>query len=195
MHQFLDLSLHLDYWDETIRIYTDSFPKWEREDTSNILKNIKNGTYKMFSYLEDGVVVGFYILDINSSLNYALFSFLAIKESRRGEGLGSKLCLSAIEYFHKNIKSDWLFIEAQQRQAELYKKLGFSKLSLDYRVPEFHSSNSVVMNLMLLKKNKELDAHSLKKIIKDIFHRGYSLVDTDMRIQEQIDRIDEIKLI
>ena len=190
MHQFLDISQNLNLFEESIKIYNDSFDEWEREDTSNILKNIKSSTYKMFSYLEDGEVLGFYILDINPDLNYVLFSFLAIKESKRGLGLGTKLCLNAIEYFHSDFKYEWLLIEAKERQARLYEKLGFSRLLLDYRIPEFNSSSSVSMNLMLIKKGKVLATDSLKEIIKDIFHRGYALLKGDKRVIEQLQRID-----
>ena len=189
MHNFLDVSKNLELWDETIKIYENSFPEWERESTQNILKNIQTGTYKMFSYVEEKEVIGFYILDINSSLNYTLFSFLAIKESKRGLGLGSKLCLNAINYFHSKIQVKYLLIEAEERQAQLYEKLGFSKLELDYRVPEFNSSNSVKMNLMLINEAKALDSNSLKKIIEDIFYRGYSLEKNDIRVSEQLARI------
>jgi len=189
MHHFLDISKNLELWDETIEIYNVSFPEWEREDTKNILKNIQNGVYKMFSYVEDKEVIGFYILDINTSLNYTLFSFLAIKESKRGLGIGSKLCLNAIDYFHTNIKSEWLLIEAEERQAKLYEKLGFTRLQLDYKVPKFNSLESVSMNLMLINKSIELDSTSLKMIVKDIFYRGYSLKKGDIRVEEQLKRI------
>lgn len=189
MYHFLDLSLHPELWEESIKVYNDSFPEWEREDTANILKNIQSSTYKMFSYVEDSEVLGFYILDINATLNYALFSFLAVKESKRGEGIGSKLCLNAIEYFHKELKQEWLLIEAEERQAKLYEKLGFSKLVVDYRVPAFNSDESVKMNLMLIQKSTPLYKESLKNIVRDIFSRGYSLEDSDIRIKEQLERL------
>jgi len=189
MHQFLDISQNMELWNETIEIYKDSFPEWEREDTQHILKNIQTGVYKMFVYVEDHEVIGFYILDINRSLNYTLFSFLAIKESKRNLGIGTKLCLNAIEYFHTEIKVEWLLIEAEERQAKLYEKLGFSRLSLDYRIPKFNSLESVPMNLMLLNESKELDSNSLKAIIKDIFYRGYSLKKGDIRIDQQLKRV------
>lgn len=191
MHQFLDVSQNLELWDETIKIYTDSFPEWEREDPDHILKNIQSGVYKMMAYLEGGEVVGFYILDVNALLNYTLFSFLAIKESKRGLGIGSKLCLDAIDYFHTKIESDWLLIEAEERQAKLYERLGFSRLSLDYRVPAFNSDESVSMNLMLLNESPALNSNSLKEIVKDMFCRGYSLDKGDERIVEQLKRIEK----
>lgn len=188
MHQFLDVSKNLELWDETIKIYNDSFPEWEREDTANILKNVQTGVYKMVSYVEEDEVIGFYILDVNDSLRYALFSFLAIKESKRGLGIGSKLCLNAIDYFHSHIKAEWLLIEAEERQAKLYKKLGFRKINIDYRIPKFNSNESVPMNLMLIQE-KNINADVLSRIIKDVFRRGYSLEEDDVRIEEQLQRM------
>ncbi|SFV66485.1 hypothetical protein MNB_SM-4-1203 [hydrothermal vent metagenome] len=185
---FIDIVEDLTLWEKSIQIYRDSFPLWEREDESIILKNIKNGSYKMFAYLKDKEVVGFYILDINLGLDYALFSFLAIKESHRALGLGSALCLSAIEYFHRHINCNWFFIEAEARQAKLYAKLGFKALELDYRVPAFNSKESIKMSLMLIEE-KTIDTDSLRPIIQDIFLRGYSLDRDDIRLQEQLKRI------
>lgn len=190
MHQFLDISKNLELWDETIKIYNDSFPEWEREDTTHILNNIQTGVYKMFSYVEENEVIGFYILDTNASLDYTLFSFLAIKESKRGLGIGSKLCLNAIEYFHTNIKAKWLLIEAEERQAKLYTKLGFRTLDVDYQIPKFNSDESLSMNLMLIQE-KSINADALSQIIKDIFKRGYSLDENDIRIEKQLQRIQQ----
>jgi len=186
--KFLDVSQDLTLWDESIKIYRDSFPEWEREDEATILKNIKNGSYKMFAYKKNEEIIGFYILDINLTLDYALFSFLAIKESKRGLGLGSQLCLDAIEYFHKSIDCDWFFIEAEVRQAALYAKLGFKALEIDYRVPAFNSNKSVKMSLMLIEE-KTIEKDSLRPIIEDIFLRGYSLHRDDIRLKEQLQRI------
>ncbi|MDF1877868.1 GNAT family N-acetyltransferase, partial [Sulfurimonas sp. SAG-AH-194-L11] len=188
-HQFLDISKHLELWDESIEIYRDSFPEWEREDEAVILKNIKANSYKMFAYKEDEEIVGFYILDINTTLDYTLFSFLAIKESHRGQGLGSKLVLHAVEYFHSSIKCDWLFIEAEERQAKLYARLGFKPLNIDYRVPAFNSQKSIKMSLMLIEE-KSIDSLSLHPIIKDIFIRGYGLKENDIRLINQLKSVE-----
>ncbi|MDQ7043051.1 MAG: GNAT family N-acetyltransferase [Sulfurimonas sp.] len=186
--KLLDISQNLELWDETIQIYRDSFDEWEREDEATLLKHIKHGSYKMFAYQIEKEIVGFYILDINTPLQYALFSFLAIKKEKRGLGLGSKLCLEAIEYFFKNLNCSWFFIEAEERQAKLYSKLGFKALDIDYRVPAFNSQKSIKMSLMLLKE-QTIDRDSLLSIIKDIFIRGYGLNKNDIRLEEQLQRI------
>ncbi len=179
----------LSLWDETMQIYRDSFPEWEREDELTLLKNLKSGQYKIFVSLCDAEVIGFYILDINKQLHYTLFSFLAVKESYRDEGIGSKLCLESIEFFQKNDAIKYLLIEAEPRQAQLYKKLGFKSLEIDYRVPKFDSDESVTMELLCMSKAKKLPKNNLKKIVEDIFTRGYALSKSDIRVIKQLERI------
>lgn len=39
---FLDISKNLSLWDESMQIYRDSFPEWEREDETKLLNNRLN---------------------------------------------------------------------------------------------------------------------------------------------------------
>jgi len=172
-----------------MQIYRDSFEPSQREDEMTILKNITSNNYKMFSLVEKGKVIGFYILDISEKLNYALLTFLAVKKSLRGKGVGSQLSLHAINYFHKSLPSQYLLIEAESRQAKLYAKLGFKILDIDYNIPKFDSEKSLPMHLMLITKDLPLDAITLTSIIKDIFCRGYSLSENDPRLEEQLTKI------
>ena len=189
MHShFFDIAKHLELWDEAIAIYRDSFPTWEREDEAKILDNIKNATYVMCTYQIEKEIVGFYILDISTQYDYTLFSFLAVKESKRGLGIGSKLCLHAIAYFQEHIQCSHLLIEAQARQAKLYTKLGFNAINIDYRVPAFNSKESIAMSLMQFGKTP-IAKDALSSIIKDIFQRGYSLTSHDIRLKEQLQRV------
>ena len=188
MHSILNLAEHLEYWDATMKIYVDSFPAWEREANETILKRLKTKEYEAFIYTIDAEVVAFALLDVNRTLHYALFAFLAVTQTQRGHGLGSKLALYVIEYFKTHLTAQWLFIEAEERQALLYERLGFERLTLDYRVPKFNSLESVPMSLMVIAQ-KDLSADILSEIIKDIFHRGYSLNANDLRIKQQLQRI------
>jgi len=189
LDQFVDVSENLNLWDDAIKIYDDSFPAWEKESTKQILKHIKNNKYKMIAYVFKDEVQGFYILDINYKLDYTLFTFLAVKENLRGNGIGTKLCQNAIDNFNNYIQSQWLLIEAEDRQSKFYGKLGFKKILIDYFVPEFNSMESVNMHLMCIKKDKDLDSLSLTNIIRNIFLFGYSLDEKDKRIQNQLNKI------
>lgn len=188
MHTILNLSEHLKYWDATIKIYEDSFPEWEREAKETIFQRLESKEYLGFIYTINSEVVAFAILDVNMTLNYILFSFLAVRKNQRGVGLGLKLSLYVIEYCKRKYTASWLLIEAEERQALLYERIGFKRLQLEYRVPKFHSLESVPMSLMIITK-KPLDNDMPSKIIKDIFHRGYSLDLDDIRIKQQLQRI------
>jgi len=188
MHRVLNLAEHLEHWDATMKIYVDSFPAWEREANETILKRLKTKEYEAFIYTIDAEVIAFAILDMNTTLHYTLFAFLAVTQTQCGHGLGSKLALYVIEYCKTQLTVQWLFIEAEERQAALYERLGFKRLTLDYRVPKFNSLESVPMNLMVITQ-KDLSADILSEIIKDIFHRGYSLDENDIRIKQQLQRI------
>lgn len=186
---FNDVLNNTTLWEDAIKIYNDSFPEWEKEDVENILSNIKTGRYKMIVYVSNNEVQGFYILDINHKLDYVLFTFLAVKENLRGHGIGTKLCLNAIDYFNNSIDCSWLFIEAEDRQSKFYGKLGFQKILIDYLVPEFNSNESVKMHFMCIEKDKKLDHISLKEIITNIFTFGYMLDKNDKRIENQLNKI------
>lgn len=187
--RFYDLLDHPQFWDESIKIYNDSFPEWEKESTSHIYQNIESQRYKMISYVVDAQVQGFYILDINLSLEYVFFTFLAVKEELRSQGIGTKLCKNAIDYFQNMQEAHWLFIEAQERQSRFYGSLGFKKLVLEYLVPSFNSDQSIPMHLMCIQKVRKLQADQLTKTIENIFIFGYSLDENDPRVQEQLDKI------
>ena len=135
---FLDISENMHLWNDTIKIYNSSFPEWEREDSYNILKNIKNSRYKMIVSIYKNKVLGFYILDTNQKLNYTLFTFLAVEKTLRGKGIGTQLCLHAIDYFKKKITCQWLLIVTENNLVKFYGKLGFKRIIIDYNVPKFN---------------------------------------------------------
>ncbi len=189
---FLDAKENLHLWDGFLNIYFEAFPAWEREDEASVLKNVKKGIYKLF-LLFDGTfdgkdkVLGFVLLDMYGE-DYILLSFLAIKKDFRGQGLGTKLCKYAMEFFARS-SAKWLLIEAEYRQALLYQKLGFKALDLSYAIPEYNSDKSVAMDLMFLQKDEGLSQEKLRSIVKNMFICGYALDEQDPRLKEQIKRI------
>ena len=192
-YKYIDIKSYPHLFEESMQIYRDLFDAWEREDERNILKNIKLDNYKMIASLYKDEIVGFYILDKNIKLHYTLFSFLAVKKFYQGKGIGTQLTLHAIEYFSHTFQQNWLLIEAEERQSKLYSKLGFKDIKLDYKVPSFESQGSIDMHLMLLQKEVPLTQNMLMKIIEDIFYRGYALKKDDVRITQQLKRVEESK--
>lgn len=178
---------------EAMKIYEAAFPDWEREPRERIEKLIAEGIYRLTLYLERDRAVGLAIVDLRPRLRYQLLTYLAVEEAFRGRGIGSRLCLDAIERFRRDPDYDWLFIEAQERQARLYAQLGFKPLAIDYVVPSYTSDETVPMSLMaIVKEGETLDGERLKRVVRDIFEFGYDLSPDDPRIAEQLRKIPPI---
>lgn len=175
-------------WLRCIEIYNASFPEWERESSTVIANRINSGQYLMYAGTVNDEVVGFYILDVNGQFDYVIFTFLAVEQQARGEGLGTTLCISAMRTFESECHENWLFIEAEDRQAKFYGGLGFKKLDLPYETPRFDGSGTVPMHLMVLARKEAsiVPAHFLRASIKNIFINGYLLDADDPRIARQL---------
>ncbi len=188
------------YWRSCIEIYRESFPDWEREPEDIITKRVQQGRYLLFAGIgTQEKVVGFYILDLVAEVNYVLFSFLAVTQSERGKGYGTFMCKDATPRFKNETNIDWLLIEAENRQAIFYGKLGFRKLTLDYKVPKFGEPGSVMMHLMTINAHEginHIQGNDLTQMIERIFLDGYHLSKNDNRVNEQIALIPkQVKLI
>lgn len=131
---------------QALKIYDDSFPTWEKEPQKTIIDRLNDGSYFMRGVLKGKEVVGFYIIVVRDE--FSLLSYVAIKEEHRGKGIGSKLVLDSILEFQKS-KQDYFFIEGEDRQARLYERLGFSRIKIEYLIPEFDSPNVFPMNLLV----------------------------------------------
>ena len=187
----VEVSVDSKYFQESMDIYDASFPKWEKEPLDMIRQRVQSGRYVVFAYILQGKSVGFYILDLHPSLGYVLFTYLAVDEAMRGEGIGTKLCKDAINRFEKS-EFSWMFIEAEDRQAVFYAKLGFEKVQIDYAVPKYDDEGVVSMHLLCMAKgSKELRKEFLAEVIESIYIEGYFLDPADKRIAMQLEKLPE----
>jgi len=178
-------------WQAVLTIYRAAFPDWEREPESTVTERATAGRYAVYCATnEHAELVGFYILDINLTPNYATFCFLAVAERYRGQGYGTKLCCDAISRFHNEYKKTaWLLIEAEDRQALFYGKHGFKKIDIPYQIPMFDSLDVTPMHLMLISTSPNqthIPGDCLMELIQHIFITGYQLNANDARKQQQI---------
>jgi ribosomal protein S18 acetylase RimI-like enzyme len=185
-------------WQATLEIYREAFPEWEREPEDAITQRAIEGRYVIHGALnEQGTVIGFYLLDIVHNPNYACLCFLAVADRYQGRGIGTKLCRDAIARFHDEYRLDWLLIEAEERQAIFYSKLGFKRVDIPYNAPKFDETGSVPMHLMLISSGidkKTIDGACLTEMIRHVFITGYK-ADNDC-INQQVEQIpDQVQLL
>lgn len=181
-------------WQALLTIYHASFPAWEREADEVLSERLRAGRYRIFGIEHQGIIKGFYLLEFNYDADYVLLVFLAVAESMRGLGLGSRLCEDMIARFHreKGFGCNWLITEAEERQARFYGRHGFKRLDLDYEVPRFNEAGTVKMSLMAVSAREGgrlILAQALQTIIRHNFLQGYEVGDSDPRYLNQIARI------
>lgn len=178
-----------EVWDACIRIYTAAFPRKERESEGALRRRLDTGRYRMRAGLRDGEVAGFVILDIEPPYNFALLSYLVVDEAQRGKGYGTDLTNEAIRLFREETDCDWLLIEARDRQAELYGRLGFLKVDLDFRIPHYVDADETPMHLMAYPRGaaeRSIPAGELKEMIDWLYRSGYLVADDDPRLARQL---------
>ena len=181
------------YFKDFVEIYTQAFDEDEQESIEVIKQRIQEKRYSLVLALKDETILGFYILDIVKKYKFVILTFLAVAENFRANGYGKELCNDAIS-FVLNLKNIDLFLtEAKELQSVFYKRLGFKKLNLDYNIPNFDDENSAETNLMIfpLDEEKSVKKEYLKKIIQDIFMDGYQVKEDDIRLKNQLEKINK----
>ncbi|MDZ7809867.1 MAG: GNAT family N-acetyltransferase [Arhodomonas sp.] len=141
-----------------------------------------------------GAVAAMSITDQRPMLGCTVLTFLAVAPERRGRGLGTTLLSAVIERFRASGTGHWLFVEAQQRPARLYRRCGFRRLAMDYHVPHYGAdAGCEAMSLMALPRAADdaarVDGALVAAMVRDAFIDGYGLDPGDGRLAAQLTRI------
>lgn len=182
-------------WNQIVKIYEAAFPEWEREPLYQIEKRVLEQRYVVYIGLFQEQTVGFYILDQALGRDFVVFTFLAVTEQSRGQGIGSLLCQHAIKTFY-HLHKTWLIIEAEDKPALFYQKLGFKKIAIDYVIPKYDDANEgIAMHLMAISEQKTIDNTMLSNIIINMFTEGYLLERNDPRLIQQLAKLPQSALL
>lgn len=182
-------------------IYCNSFPEWEREDFSKIKESLTNKKSNILGILKNKRVIGFSIIEFYSPLKFQFLAYLAVEEIERGKGYGTQICSFMVKKFLKeNICTgslSYFILEAEKEQSLFYKKFGFKKIGIEYLVPCYDGSGTVPMNLMILFALEKkywpqfIKGKEIYSIIRSILINGYFLSETDIRLVNQLNKINE----
>ena len=190
MKKILNIKEYPKYIDDAFLIYTSLFDPSEQEPKWKILRCVEENKYEMFVYVDDGLCVGFFIVDINKELNYAILTFLGVSQKHQNQGIGSKLLKKAIDRFYMMDDIEFFFIEADDNPAKLYERYQFKLLDMEYYIPLYGTDELQKTNLLFMKKTKQLSKTKLKSIIVDIFTYGYMLDMDDKRLSRVLELVD-----
>ena len=121
-------------YDEYVKLFSDD----EQRDWKDIERSYYEGVEVLFGIKNNGIIVGFMMLEkLNENYPYYI-DFFAIFDKYQGNNHGTK----AIEYLIKNIiKDEPLCLEIEKetemnintiRRAKFYRNLGFKKINSEY---------------------------------------------------------------
>ena len=183
-------------WSAFTRLYEQAFPVWEREPLPRIASRITGGRYRLTVLrCADESVAGFHLLDQVAVLNYAVLTFLAVREALRGRGLGQRLLRDAVCGFRSRPGPAWLFVEADAGAVRFYQALGFRRLALDYGIPHYGSAVAMQsMTLLALHRNGPpgvVNGKLVRRVIEHLFTDGYEVPPTDARLTLQLRRVPD----
>jgi GNAT superfamily N-acetyltransferase len=169
------------------RLYRSRFPYQELAPLSLIAKSLQQDESVIVGLVEpvSRQWAGFTLLESYGSST--LLAYLATAPHYEGQGLARKL---VDQQLHTHLSKDkpYFWLEASPKLWSFYKKLGFVRLDLDYRIPEFYGSGSEKMGLFVqVFENAELIPKSVvESFISDVLLTGYGLAETDVRYVNQM---------
>ncbi|HET8702072.1 MAG TPA: GNAT family N-acetyltransferase [Nitrococcus sp.] len=184
-------------WSAFADLYQEVFPPWEREPLLRVATRVTTGRYRLTVLrLADEPVAGFHLLDQVVELDYAVLTFLALRQAFRGRGLGQRLLQDAVSRFQTTSGPTWLFVEAEAGPAHFYQSYGFRRLILDYRVPHY-GSGAAIQSMALLTVHRDgrvspIDGKLIRRIIEHLFVDGYQVRPDDPRLAAQLQRVPDI---
>ncbi|MDN5872523.1 MAG: GNAT family N-acetyltransferase [Nitrococcus sp.] len=183
-------------WSAFTTLYLETFRTWEREPLPRIARRLAAGRYRLAMLQLGDEPAGFYLLDRVAALDYAALTFLALRPSFRGRGLGRRLLQHALSRFQAGPGPAWLFVEAEAEPAGFYRHCGLRQLVLDYRVPHY-ASVTTMQPMALLTVHRDgpvgsIDGKWLRRVVKHLFVDGYQLSPDDPRLAQQLQQVPDV---
>ncbi len=204
-------------FEQTLQIYSSSFPAVETKPVEKIVDMLKNDhDYHLLVAVKDRLVVGMALLYVFRSLGIGLLDYMAVTLGHQGRGIGSKLFRYTLERFRAEVTNPTgLLLEVQKEDVNdsaerrkridrirFYARLGAKILvGVNYRLPPQHGSDPEETYLMIvpLKNLRSLSKNSILEFVKAVYSRVYryqsdDLLDMVARDLPRTIRISDVKV-
>ena len=184
--------------EQTIRIYSGSFPPVETKPVDRVIQMLKNDdNYHLYVALENNFVVGFSLLYTFEFLGIGLLDYMAVVPQFQNQGLGTMIFRHTLAELQSQIKNlTGLLLEIQKEDAidsiesikrknriRFYAKLGVKVLAdVHYLIPPQHGDEPEETYLMMvpLKKIESLSHDSVIRYIDAIYKQVYQYTNNDL---------------
>jgi len=179
-----------DSLDQLLTLYRDSFPRSERRSEPDLLHALASPAYRIVTRKDRRHLLGFAILFIPPTEDFALLEYLAVHPNHRGRGIGRTLISSAIEEAHgrtllTEIESPSTDPATTRRQ-QLYAGCGFRHIDgLIYHLPL--PGNPPPMELWIHSNPPApIDRNGLQRWLTTIYTNVYDCPPNDLRIGQML---------
>lgn len=122
-----------------------------------------------------------------------LLAYLATAPSFEGLGLARDMVEQSLQT-NLTKEKPYYWLEANPKLWKFYKKLGFKRLDMEYRIPEFYAEGTEKMGLFV--KTHSSISHIEKKVVESFVSKllldGYQITNKDPRYQQQMRVIEQL---
>jgi len=168
-------------------LYHQRFPYQELAPITSIAQSLEESTTTISGVIDSMVNqwAGFTLLE--SYGDSTLLAYLATAPEYEGFGLARELVTEAVQ---KNLTTDkpYFWLEANPKLWRFYRKLGFKRLDIEYRIPEFYSKGSEKMGLFVKTHSNvcSIQKNVVDSFISELFLNGYAIKANDPRYLQQM---------
>ena len=147
-----------EFKSDIYKYYLEIFPKNEQKPLELIKRSYNNGYSRIFKILNNGILVGFMILNRIHENGYVILDYLAILPKYQNMGFGTQALKCLLE---QENKSKGIFIEVdkvdlgkdeeenliRKKRKKFYEKIGFKRLNFDLLLYEVMFMPYIYLNI------------------------------------------------
>jgi len=170
-----------------VALYHQRFPYQELAPVTSIAKSLEASS-SVISGVFDSISnqwAGFTLIE--SYGDSTLLAYLATAQNFEGLGLARQLVDEALQV-NLTAESPYFWLEANPKLWNFYQKLGFKRLDIEYRIPEFYDSGSEKMGLFVKIHSSvsSIPKTVVESFISELFLTGYAIKANDSRYVQQM---------
>ena len=184
------------------KIYESSFLERERTPVDDLLQSVRVGTRRLYVAEANDAVVRFGISISLASVSYVLLKYLAIGESRRKDGFGSRLLQEIVR--HERARSEGIILEVEspdvsdprvkdvnRRRIAFYERSGSRLLSCiaAFAAPSTIDDDVISMKLMWIPLSPDATeprGRVLRSCVVQLLIQSYGCTQDSNRIETNL---------
>lgn len=165
-------------WEQVWRLYTDSFPEWERRRISSHDRASEDDDFHTYIALDNGNFIG--LVFYWKYASYIFIEHLAVAPQLRGKNIGSKIITALIEEHPQHtilLEIDPPADDISKRRLRFYERLGFVINDFEHIHPSFSRNNGKEHELRIMSYPDRLTQEEFDRFRDYMYDRIMKYID------------------